>query len=83
MAVSNIMTTHNRRLLTNLKFSEVNKMNDFRKIKNKIFAYKYALKHNSPEQCTRIISELEAENFHEVVKCLLAEDYEGAYKAIN
>lgn len=55
----------------------------FHEIRDKIFAYNYAMTHNNPEQCTRIIAELEAENFHKVVECLSIEDYDGAYKAIS
>ena len=58
-------------------------MHDKYYIRKKVFAYKYALEHNSQEHCKRIIAELEKENFHKVVKCLLTQNYDAICNIIN
>jgi len=58
-------------------------MYTFHEVKNKIYAYDYACEHENEEQCKRIINELEAENFHKVVKCLINKDIQGAYDCVK
>lgn len=53
------------------------------KLRNKIHAHKYAYNHDNMEWCNSIITELEAENYHELVKLLIACEWQKAYEWIK
>lgn len=54
-----------------------------RQLKNKVYSYEYSVKHGNAEHCKRIISELEAENFHSLVKLLINGEYQLANEWIE
>lgn len=54
-----------------------------RQLKNKVYAYEYSVKHENEEHCKRIISELETENFHKLVKLLINGEYQLANEWIE
>lgn len=52
-------------------------------LRNKIYAHKYAYNHKAMEWCNSIIEELEAENYHTLIKMLLNCEWQAAYKWID
>lgn len=54
-----------------------------RQLKNMVYAYKYSLNHGNLKQCQHIITELEAENFHNLIELLVNEKYQLAIEEIE
>lgn len=52
-------------------------------LRNKIDAHKYAYNHGDMEWCNSIIAELEAENYHTLVKLLIDCEWQAAYEWIE
>lgn len=53
------------------------------KLRNKIDAHIYAYNHNDTEWCDSIIADLEAENYHTLVKLLINCDWQTASEWID
>ena len=50
---------------------------------NKRYAHEYAYNHGDMEWCNSIIAELEAENYHTLVKLLIDCEWQSAYEWIE
>lgn len=52
-------------------------------LRNKVYAHKYAHNNEDTEWCNSIIAELEAENYHTLVKLLIDCEWQTAYEWIE
>ena len=59
------------------------KMMNKQTLHNKRYAHEYAYNHGDMEWCNSIIAELEAENYHALVKLLTDCEWQAAYEWIE
>ena len=54
-----------------------------REIKRKIQAHEYSWKHGESDHERRIQAEIEAENYHKLLRMIISHDYKAAYEWIE